>query len=404
MSLSGPLRTTGRARVPGFSLPSAARAAEVLRNMRSSTTVAAMVVFAATRVISLMTFALLLPYGHFRKIHGIWGFLTREDDAAWYANIAQHGYPRSEVGFFHFYPGYPAAIDTIAWIPGVGVARAGIAVTAVTGLVAAAGLARLGLRLTGDARTSLLLVALWAVAPGAMVLSMAYSEALMCALAAWALVAVVDRQWITAGVLTMLAGTVHSSAVALIAAVEVAALIALVGAARTERLTLGDWLRPFAAGVMAPLGLIGFWAFVTLRQAQPGGWLADEKGSGTSIDWGRSTWHVVSRTFLGSPSGINLLFVLVLLAAVALAAWNLTERMPGYLKVYILVTVLLAVLTSSTFIGSKPRYLLPALLLGFPLAKVLAPVRAHVLVPMIAILAVASAWLTLSAAAVGIAP
>jgi hypothetical protein len=372
--------------------------------MRSSTTVAAMVVFAATRVISLMTFALLLPYGHFRKIHGIWGFLTREDDAAWYANIAQHGYPRSEVGFFHFYPGYPAAIDTIAWIPGVGVARAGIAVTAVTGLVAAAGLARLGLRLTGDARTSLLLVALWAVAPGAMVLSMAYSEALMCALAAWALVAVVDRQWITAGVLTMLAGTVHSSAVALIAAVEVAALIALVGAARTERLTLGDWLRPFAAGVMAPLGLIGFWAFVTLRQAQPGGWLADEKGSGTSIDWGRSTWHVVSRTFLGSPSGINLLFVLVLLAAVALAAWNLTERMPGYLKVYILVTVLLAVLTSSTFIGSKPRYLLPALLLGFPLAKVLAPVRAHVLVPMIAILAVASAWLTLSAAAVGIAP
>jgi hypothetical protein len=60
---------------------------------------------------------------------------------------------------------------------------------------------------------------------------------------------------------------------------------------------------------MAPLGLIGFWVFVTLRQAQPGGWLADEEKSGTSIDWGRSTWHVVSRTFLGSPSGINLLFV-----------------------------------------------------------------------------------------------
>jgi hypothetical protein len=372
--------------------------------MRSSTTVAAMVVFAATRVISLITFAFLLPYGHFRNIHGIWAFLTRDDDAAWYATIAQHGYPRSEVGFFHFYPGYPAAIDTIAWIPGIGVARAGIAVTAVAGLAAAAGLARLGMRLTGDARTSVLLVALWAVAPGAMVLSMAYSEALMCALAAWALVAVIDRRWITAGVLTMLAGTVHSSAVALIAAVETAALIALVEAARAGRLALGAWLRPVAAGAMAPLGLIGFWVFVTLRQAQPGGWLADEQKSGTSIDWGRSTWHVVSRTFLGSPSGINLLFVLVLLAAVALAAWNLTERMPAYLKVYIVVTVLLAVLTSSLFLGSKPRILLPALLLGFPLAKVLAPVRDHVLVPMMAILAVASAWLTLSAAAVRIPP
>ncbi len=73
--------------------------------MRSSTTVAAMAVFAATRVISVMTFAFLLPYGQFRKIHGIWAFLTRDDDAAWYANIAQHGYPRSEIGFFHFYPG-----------------------------------------------------------------------------------------------------------------------------------------------------------------------------------------------------------------------------------------------------------------------------------------------------------
>jgi hypothetical protein len=74
------------------------------------------------------------------------------------------------------------------------------------------------------------------------------------------------------------------------------------------------------------------------------------------------------------------------------------------LKVYILVTVLLAVLTSSFFLGSKPRILLPALLLGFPVAKVLAPVRDRVLVPMMAILAVASAWLTLSAAAVRIPP
>jgi len=403
LSLSG--RTTAPERVvPGSSLAPAARAAEAFSNMLSSTTAAAMAVFAATRVISVITLVYLRPYGHFRNIHGIWAFLTRYDDASWYANIAQHGYRRSEIGFFHFYPGYPAAIDTIAWIPGVGVHGAGITVTAVAGLAAAAGLARLGLRLTGDARTSLLLVALWAVAPGAMVLSMAYSEALMCALAAWALVAVLDRRWITAGVLTMLAGTVHSSAVALIAAVEVAVLIALVGAARTGRPSLGAWLRPVAAGVMAPLGLIGFWVFVTLRQAQPGGWLADEENSGTQIDWGRSMWHLVSRTFLGSPTWHTQLFVLVLLAAVALAAWNLTERLPAYLKVYILVTVLLAVLTNSFFLGSKPRILLPALLLGFPLAKVLAPVPKHVLVPMIAILAVASAWLTLAAAAVGIAP
>jgi len=390
--------------VTSFSQPFAARAVEALSNMRSSTVFAAVVVFAATRLISLMTFALLLPYGRFRSLHSIWGFLTQEDDAAWYANIAEHGYRVSEVGQFNFYPGYPAAIDTIAWIPGVGVHTAGIAVTVVAGLAAAVGLARLGLRLTGDTRTSVLLVALWAVAPGAMVLSMAYSDALMCALAAWALVAVADRRWIAAGILTLLAGTVHSSAVALIAAVEVAVLIAVVVAARAGRLPLGSWLRPVAAGLMAPLGLIGFLEFVALRQARPGGWLADERGAGTSIDWGKSMWHVVSGTFLGSPGGINQLFVLAVLVAVALGAWTLTERIPAYLKVYILVMILLAILTSSSFLGSKPRILLPALLLGFPLAKVLAPVRKRVLVPMVAILAAASAWLTLSAAAMRIPP
>jgi hypothetical protein len=114
----------------------------------------------------------------------------------------------------------------------MGVARAGIVVTAVAGLVAAAGLAQLGLRLTGDSRISVLLVALWAVAPGAFVLSMVYPEALACALAVWALVAVADRRWITAGVLTMLAGTVHSSAVTLVAAVTVAALAAMIETAR----------------------------------------------------------------------------------------------------------------------------------------------------------------------------
>jgi hypothetical protein len=393
--------------MPAFSRPSAARATEALDNMRSSTMVAAMAVFAATRVISLLTFVLLSPHGHFRRLHALSGFLTKDDDAAWYAKIAQHGYPPSDIAFFHFYPGYPAAMDAIAWIPGMDVARAGIAVTAVAGLVAAAGLARLGLRLTDDRRTSLLLVALWAVAPGAMVLSMAYSEALMCALAAWALVALVGRRWITAGILTMLAGTVHSSAVALIAAVEIAALIALialVGAARTERPPLGAWLRPVAAGVMAPLGLIGFWIFVALRQGHLGAWLTDERKSGTSIDWGKSTWHAVYKAVVGLPSGITLMLVLVLITAVALAAWNLTERMPAYLKAYIAVIVLLTVLTNSTFLASKPRYLLPALLLGFPLAKVLAPVRAYVLVPLMTLLAFASAWFTLLPTAVRIAP
>jgi len=72
--------------------------------------------------------------------------------------------------------------------------------------------------------------------------------------------------------------------------------------------------------------------------------------------------------------------------------------------VYVLCTVLLAVLSGPGFLGSKPRILLPALLLGFPLAKILAPSRNYVLIPMIIILAAASAWFTLIQTTVGIPP
>jgi hypothetical protein len=408
MSLPGVSRDAASGSLPGpVASPVIRRPAEALSRLRSSTTAIAVAVYLATRVISVWTFSVLLPLPSFRSIRsswGIWKYLTASSDAGWYSRVAEHGYQLSSPGSFHFYPGYPAAIDAIAWIPGVGTARAGIVVTVIAGLVAAAGLARLGLRLTGDSRISVLLVALWAVAPAAMVLSMVYSEALFCALAVWALVAVADRRWITAGVLTMLAGTVHSSAVALMAAVAVAALLAVIESARAGWRPFGAWLRPVAAVVISPLGLIGFSLFVSVWLHYPGGWLAAETDSGAGLDWGVGTWHAIAKT-LGTPSsGYYLLFVLAILAAVGLAAWTFTERIPAYLKVYVLCTVLLALLTSAGFLGSKPRILLPALLLGYPLAKILAPSRNYVLIPMIAILAVASAWFTLIQTTAGIPP
>jgi Gpi18-like mannosyltransferase len=406
MSLPGLSGDTDSARLPGTGASSAIRnPAEALSRLRSSTTAIAIAVYLGIRIISLRTFGVLLPLRSFHAIRaaGIWSYLTRNSDAAWYSRIAQHGYQLSAPGTFHFYPGYPAAIDAIAWIPGMGIARAGIVITFVAGLAAAAGLAHLGMRLTGDSRISVLLVALWAVAPAAMVLSMVYSEALLCALVVWAMVAVVDRRWITAGILTMLAGTVHSSAVAMMAALAIAALAAIIESARTGRLTVGAWLRPVAAVVISPLGLIGFWLFVSVGLHFPGGWVAAESGSGQGINWGVTTWHDVINT-IGAPNAFNLLFVLALLAGVGLAAWTCTERIPAYLKVYVLITVLLALLTGPGFLGSKPRILLPALLLGFPLAKILAPSRTYVLIPLIIVLAAASAWFTLIATTVGIPP
>lgn len=413
MSLPGPSRATARVSSPRTVASSAVRKrAEALYKLRSSTMVIAMAVYLATRIISAWVFALLLPLRSFHVFHGgVWGYLTRSSDAAWYSRIAEHGYQASAPGTFHFYPGYPGAIDAIAWIPGMGIARAGILVTVIAGLAAAAGLAQLSLRLTGDKRISVLVVALWAVAPAALVLSMVYSEALLCAFAAWALVAIADRRWITAGVLTMLAGTVHSSAVALMAALGIAALLALIETAQAGWRPLGAWLRPVAAVVISPLGMIGFWLFVSLGLHYPGGWFAAESNqgqrgtqNGQHIDWGASTLRAVVRA-VGTPgNGHYLLFVLAILAALGLAAWTFTERIPAYLKVYVLCTVLLAVLTGPGYLGSKPRILLPALILGLPLARVLAPSRNYVLIPLLTILAAASAWFTMVQSSVGIPP
>ena len=163
-------------------------------------------------------------------------------------------------------PGYPESAQ--CW--------AGLGVTIAAGLAAAWGLTRLGMTLTGDRRVSLLMTALWAVAPGSIVLSMLYSEALFCALAIWSLIALVERRWLTAAGLTILAGTVRSSALALVAAVTVAALPALIRAARARR-PIAAWWRPAAALLLAPLGLLGYWGYVAWAVHRPGGWFWVEK-------------------------------------------------------------------------------------------------------------------------------
>src|SRR5579863_5630538 len=212
-------------------------------------------VFAVIRLLTLSVSAFLLPRGKFHTLHYSLWHLIASWDSGRFLHIAAHGYSyvpgdlRLDV-IFAWFPGYPAAIDALSWIPGVGADRAAFTVTIAAGLAAAWGLTRLGLKLTGDLRISLLLVALWAVAPGSLAWAMLYSDALFCALAVWSLVALVERRWLTAAGLTILAGTVRSTALALVAAVLVAALPPLIRALRARE-PLPTWWRPAAAVVTA---------------------------------------------------------------------------------------------------------------------------------------------------------
>lgn len=358
----------------------------------------AAVVYLGIRVLGLAVVAFLLRHGAYQRAHLSLEQWIIGGDGGFYRSIAAHWYDHqvlqhSQFTIFASFPGYPAAIDSLAWLPGVSIALAGFAVTILAGLAAAWGLATLGLKLTADSRISVIMVAVWAAAPGSIALSRVHSEALFCALAVWALVALVDRRWLTAGILVMLAGTVRSTALALVAAVAVAVALALIEAARTRQ-RIGAWWRPVAALLLAPLGLLGYWGYVGRVMHRPDGWFWIESHDfQISFDWGKSTIRVIWHTFLDQTSAAQLLLVLVILGAVALTAWSLSERIPVYLHVYTVVIVVMAVATSANWLSEKPRYLLPAFLLALPLARLLAPLRTSVLVPLIAVVTFASTWM-----------
>jgi Mannosyltransferase (PIG-V) len=370
--------------------------------------VAAIAIFAAIRLLTAGVSAFLLPRGKFQTLHYSLWHLIASWDSGRYLNIAAHGYSyipgnlRHDV-IFAWFPGYPAAIDALSWIPGVGADRAALTVTVAAGLAAAWGLARLGLVLTGDWRISLLMVALWAVAPGSLVWTMLYSEALFCALAVWALLALVERRWLTAAGLTILAGTVRSTAMALIAAVAVAALLTVIPALRARE-PIGMWWRPVAAALAAPFGLLGYWAYSAWATHHLAGFVWVEKNAHNSFDWGKGIILAARSAIMSGPTPQAALTLLVIAAAVVLTACSLTERVPVYLHVYTLVVVALALAPGPYYLGSKPRFLLPAMLLSLPLARLLARAPIWVLIPAFAVLAAASTWFGIYLMTIGWAP
>jgi hypothetical protein len=364
--------------------------------------------FAGIRVLSLTVAAFLLPRGRFRELHYSLPHLINSWDSGRYLIIAAHGYSyvpgdMRHDSIFAWFPGYPAAVRAVAWIPGAGAVWAGLAVTIAAGMAAAWGLTKLGMTLTGDRRVSLLMAALWAGAPGSIVLSMLYSEALFCALAIWSLIALTERRWLTAAGLTVLAGTVRGSALALVAAVTVAVLPALIGAAR-ERQPVAAWWRPAAALWLAPFGLLGYWGYVAWAVRRPGGWFWVERSVRNGFDWGQSMMLALKNTIVAGPQAFVVLTLLVIAAAVVLAVCGLTGRMPACLYAYTFAIVLTALFAGPYYLGSKPRYLLTAMLLSLPLARLLAPARTWALIPLIAVLAAASTWFGLYLMTVGWAP
>ncbi|WP_435059361.1 hypothetical protein [Streptomyces sp. bgisy060] len=337
--------------------------------------------YALTRLVGLLV--LVLAAGAtgedgLHRLSGRW-------DSVWYVRIAEHGYgyattlPNGDVhSDLAFFPLLPLLERGLSAVLPVDAATAGLLVSWTAGLAAAWGIHRCGARVAGP-RAGVLLAVLWGVYPTAFVQSMAYTETLFTAFAAWSLYAVLRGRWILAGALCAAAGLTRPTAVALIAALGITALVAFVGERRLPPRTV--------AGVLvAPLGWLGHVAYVGVREGTPTGYFDVQAAWGNSIDGGVALALFIVRLPWPAALGLG--------AALALLGWLVVlcvrQRQPLPLLVYT-VGVVLVSLVGAAYFGSRPRLMMPAFGLLLPPAAALARVRTRTAVPVLAGLALASA-------------
>ncbi|MGW7282013.1 mannosyltransferase family protein [Streptomyces sp. NPDC054844] len=359
--------------------------------------------YAAVRALGLLALA-LWSAAHDKSAYTL---LTARWDSLWYTRVADLGYgyevrlPNGDVhSNLAFFPLLPWLERLGAAISPLSYADAGFVVSLLASLAAAWGIFAVADRVYGrneegakrglgrvvaaDGRAGMCAVLLWAVLPVGIVQSMAYSESLFTALAAWSLYAVLTGRWVTAGALAALAGLTRPVGLAVAAAVWAAAVVAFVrsrsaaapdGAPGPARAP-GDGARCVLGMLLAPLGAAGYVLWVGHRTGKgPLGYLDVQAGWRNGFDGGVAFARFVAGRFTGFPSALA---GVGLVLGVALLVWLyvvcVRQRQPLALLVYAGVVTVLALCASSYF-GSKPRLLMPAFPLLLPLAAALARLR-----------------------------
>lgn len=335
----------------------------------------ALLAYAGTRLLGLVVLAVWGAFAD-KSPHQL---LAARWDALWYTRIAEEGYGyalRLPDGAVHsdlaFFPLLPALERVISAIAPLTAADAGLLVSWVTSLLAAWGIFAIGDLLHGR-RVGLTLAALWGVLPVGIVQSMAYSESLFTALAAWGVYAALTRRWLWAGLLAALAGLTRPVGAAVVAAVWVAAAVELLPGGRWRR--AGGVDRSLLAGVvLAPLGWLGYVTWVAFRTGSVTGYFDVQNGWGNGFDGGLAFARFIGGLLTGPPfvDGVGLL--LGVGALIWLYARCVRQRQPLPLLAYGGAVLVLA-LTAKGYFGSKPRLLLPAFPLLLPAAVALARLR-----------------------------
>jgi hypothetical protein len=320
---------------------------------------------------------------------GVLELLGERADATWYTALAQDGYDeqipvkdgKPAPSNLAFFPLYPGLIRLVGGVLPVSLPNAGLLISWLAGLAAAWGIFAVGHRLYGR-RVGTLLAVAWAVLPHAVVQSLAYTETLFTALAAWSLYAVLTRRWLTAAGLCVLAGLTRPTALALIAAITVAAALALW---RRQ-----DGWRPLAAAAIAPLGWLGYVAWVGQRLGRVDGWFQVQEFWNSSFDGGRYTLRTAADVLTQRNISI-VLYVVTAVLAVGVMLLLISHRQPWPILVYS-ASFLVITLGGAGYYHAKARFLVPAFTLLLPVATALARLRTRTLAAVLTLAGLASAW------------
>lgn len=324
-------------------------------------------------------------------------------DGWWYRQVAEFGYhpalvpvPNGVFGYTieqnsaAFFPLYPGLMRLVSEATGLGLYGAGMLVSVLASLFAAAGIYAVVDRLAGP-RAGVIAAGLWAVAPGSGAEWALYSDSLFVALAAWACYCVMTKQWVAAAVITFVAGLNRPTSAALIGAVGLAAIVELY---RRE----SGVLRPLTAMVLAPVGLLGYVGWVGWKVDDWGGYFKLQRDSWMHyFDWGHGTFEAVRGVLLGRSDYpfafpvADLLATLLVLTLPVLIVLLVRLRPPLVLTAYTLATIV-SVLGSLGIFGNTQRYLLPAFPLLIALAVGLRKLSWPVLAAVLGTAAVASGW------------
>jgi len=287
-------------------------------------------------------------------------------DGAFYKYIAVNGYPQvvpaghgpeaqSPLAFFPLYPTLLAGLEKV----GLPFAAAAVLLDTVAAATAAPLIALIVRSWQGD-RTALLTVALWGAYPLAVVLSLAYAEALFVMFAAGCLLALSRERLAVAGLCAALASLTRPTGIVLV-------LLCFALAVRRRSLPM------LGAAALGMTGFAGWLVVLALRTGHVDAWmLTERRGWNTYFDGGvesaQRAAHYLAHPF-ERPAATAVALMLIIMVALLIAAAR--GAMP---RLYLLYSVLLFVLAvgSHNAYSSIPRFMLPAFPLLVPIASLLA--------------------------------